>query len=150
TVAFDVLVAYLQVLHARSLRRVQEQYLRSAEAFLADARSRQQSGTAERNDVLRAEVQTAEARESGVTARQLELEALAGLNHALGRNAGLPLQVEEWSAEPGFALSLTESLESAAAQRQEIGIAREAVAAALKGRDAVAAEFLPKLYVLVG
>ncbi len=150
TVAFDVLTAYLQLLHARSLRRVQEQYLHSAEAFLADARARQRGGNAERNDVLRAEVQTADARENNVTARQLELEAMASLNHVLGRNPALPIQVPEWSAEPGFALSLTESLETAAAQRQEIGMAREAVAGAIQGRQAVAAEFLPKLYVLVG
>lgn len=150
TVAFDVLVAYLQVLHAQALAQVQEQYLRSARAFLADARSRHQAGTAERNDVLRADVQTSEAQESGVLARQQELEALAGLNHAMGRNAGLPIQVVSWSAEPGFRLSLSECLEMAAAQRQEIGMAQAAVAAALHGRDAAQAEYCPKVYVLVG
>lgn len=150
TVAFDVLVAYLQVLHARSVRRIQEQSLRNAEAFQDDAKARQRGGTAESNDVLRAGVLTAEAQEGGVSARQLELEALAGLNNAMGRNAGLPIRVEEWSAEPGFTLSLTESLETAAAQRQEIGMAREAVAAALQGRDAVKAEYLPRLFILSG
>jgi outer membrane protein TolC len=150
TVAFEVLVTYLQVLHTQALRRTQEQYHRNTEAFQEDARARQRGGTVERNDVLRAGVQSAEAQEGVITAKQQELEALAALNNAMGRNAGLPIQVEEWSAAPGFALSLTECLETAAAQRQEIGIARDVVAAAQHGREAVAAEFRPTLYMLGG
>jgi outer membrane protein TolC len=148
TVGFDVASAYLQVLRAGAVRRIQTEAIRRAEATLRDTRSRRAAGVAERDDVLRAEVQLAAAQEDLDVAREAELAALARLNNAMGRNAGLPLTVVGWTSQPPFGLSLVQCLQIAAAQRPEIGVAREAVAAAQAGRQAAAAEFLPKVYAL--
>jgi outer membrane protein TolC len=149
-VAFDVTAAYLSVLRAQAFVRVQELSVRRAEAVRDDARARRQGGVADRNDVLRAEVQLSETQEALVGARQAEYETLAQLNFTLGRNVSLPLRLADWTARPRFALSLPECLETAAAQRQEVGIARETVAAAGYGLDAARGDFLPQVYVRVG
>jgi len=148
TVEFDVAAAYLQTLQAGAIARIQEESIRRAEATLRDTRARRDAGVAENDDVLRGEVQLAAAREDLDLARQSEMAAAARLNNALGRNAGLPITVVEWDAQPRFGLSLVQCLELAATQRPEIGIASQAVAAAQYGRDAAAAEFRPKAYAL--
>jgi outer membrane protein len=148
TVAFDVAAAYLDALRANAVRIIQEDAIRRAEATLKDTRSRRAAGVAEREDVLRAEVQLSLARDALDVAEEAEWAALARLNNVMGRNASLPLQLVDWRAAPGFSLSLVQCLEIAAGQRLEIGVAREAVAAAQSGRQASAAEFLPRVYAL--
>jgi outer membrane protein TolC len=147
TVAFDVTSAYLRVLLAQASRLVQEQSIRRARAILDDTRVRREAGVADRDTVLRAEVQLSEAREALVTARQAEFDALARLNQALGRNASLPLRLVDWKARPGFDLSLPQCLEAAVAGRQEVAVAREAVAAAGHGLRAAEGEFFPRVYI---
>ena len=148
TVGFDVASAYLLALRAGATRRIQEEAIRRAEATLRDTRSRCAAGVSEKDDVLRAEVQLSAAEEDVDLARQAELTAIARLNNAMGRNASLPLTLVGWTSEPPFNLSLLQCLETAANQRAEIGIAREAVAAAQFGRESAAGEFLPKVYAL--
>jgi outer membrane protein TolC len=150
TVAYDATAAYLGVLLAQASRRVQEQAVRRAEAVRDDARARRKGGVAETDDVLRADVQRAEAAEALVTAQQAEFDALARLNYALGRNVSLPLRVVDWKDRPAFERSLPECLQAAVVGRREVAAAREAVAAARYGLDAVAADFLPQVYVRVG
>jgi outer membrane protein TolC len=103
---------------------------------------------AEKDDVLRGEVHLAAAEEDLDVADEAKLAALARLNNTLGRNASLPLSVNDWKSLPPLDLSLVQCLELAAARRPEIGIAREAVAAAQSSRQAAAAEFLPRVYIL--
>jgi len=171
TVEFDVAAAYLGILLARASRRVQEDSVRRAEAILFDTRARRQGGVAEREDVLRAEVQLSESREALILAREGELDAVARLNNVMGRNAGWPLEVIDLETQPltptplppgergaketplpsgergrGEGLALVQCLEQAATQRPEVGLAQQAVAAAQEGREAARAEFLPQIY----
>jgi len=148
TVQFDVAAAYLNVLLARASVLVQEEAIRHAEATLKDARARLEGGVADRDDVLRAEVQLSESRDAFVSAREAELVAVAQLNNVMGRNAALPLRVEDMRAPPPEASpSLAESLAIAAAERPEVDFAREAVVAAEEGLVAAKAAFLPRVYV---
>lgn len=156
TVGFDVGSAYLQALQARALRRIQEEAIRRARATLRDAVSRRVAGVAERDDILRADVQVAAAVEDFDLAGEKELGALARLNNAMGRQASLSLTVVDdttWSADVGAAspalpLSLVQCLEIAGSRRPEIAIARASAAAAEYGRQATAAEFYPRVYAL--
>jgi outer membrane protein len=100
-----------------------------------------------REDVLRAEVQLSESRAALVLAREGEFDAVASLNNVMGRNAGLPLEVIDLDVEPPLPGALAHLLEQAAAQRPEVGLARQAVAAAQEGRQAARGEFLPRVYV---
>jgi outer membrane protein TolC len=146
TVAFDVTAAYVEILLARASRRVQEDAIRQAEAILADTRARQEAGVLERDDVLRAEVQLSESRDFHVLAREAEFDAVARLNNAMGRNAGLPLEVIDIEPQPELPGTLANYLETAAQLRPEIGLARQVVAAAQEGREVARAEFLPRVY----
>ena len=118
TVAFDVAANYLQKLLTAAVRVVQDEAIRSAEATLKDTRARRAAGVADRDDVLRAEVQLSESRDALVVAQEAELAALARLNNVLGRNAGLPLELIDRKPRPEFSLTLVQCLETAAAQRR--------------------------------
>ncbi len=148
TVAFDVATGYLQALESKASRVIQEEAIRRAEATLHDTRSRRAAGVADKDDVLRSDVELAEAQDGLDIAEERELAALARLNNFMGRNASLALQLIENETTPPFRQSLIQCLELAAGQRREIGVARQASAAAQHGRQAVAAEFLPKVYAL--
>ncbi len=148
TVGFDVAAAYLEVLRAAAFRRIQEQAIRQARATLRDTHSRRAAGVADRDDVLRGEVHLAAAAEDLDLARETELAAVARLNNTMGRNAGLALRVVDWQSQPPLDLTLVQCLQQAAERRPEVGVAREAVAAAQSGRQAAAAEFRPRVYVL--
>ena len=146
TVRFDVAAGYMQALRAAAVRVVQEEAVPRAEATLKDTRSRRAAGVAEKDDVLRAEVQLSMAHDAVDIAQEEELAALARLNNFMGRNAALPLQLVEGKALPEFALSLVQCLEMAATQRREIGVARESIVAAESARNATAADFRPRIY----
>jgi outer membrane protein len=146
TIEFDVATAYLDVLLARSTRKVQDDAVRRAQAFLKDTESRRQEGVALNDDVLRAEVQLSESRAALVLAREGEWDALARLNNAMGRNAGLPLEVVEMDLQPPLPGALVDLLEQAADRRPEVGLARQAVVAAQEGRQAASAQFLPRIF----
>jgi outer membrane protein len=147
TVEFDVAAAYLDVLLARASRRVQEDAIRRAQATLDDTAARRTGGVALKENVLRAEVQLSESREALVVAREGEFNAVARLNNAMGRNAGFPLEVVDLESQPPLPGALAHLLEEAAAQRPEVGVAEEAVAAAQEGRQAAHGEFLPRIFV---
>jgi outer membrane protein TolC len=150
TVALDAATAYLQVLLAKAGEQTQRDAVRSAEAFLEDARAKRKAGTADRNDELRAEVLTAGETDKLVEARRQVAAAEAGLNNAMGRNPGLPVRVAELADPPPLGRPLAAYLDAAAATRPEVGIARDNVAAAVADRGARAAEFRPRVYTLAG
>ncbi|MFO0808382.1 MAG: TolC family protein [Gemmataceae bacterium] len=150
TVGFDVATAYVRVLLAQATALEQEQTVRRAESILKDTQARREGGVADRDDVLRAEVQLAEFREALVLAREMEYDSVARLNNAMGRNAALPLKVLDWPTRPKFECSLVECLETAASQRLEVRIARDAVAAAQFGLQAADADFYPRIFVMAG
>jgi outer membrane protein len=147
TVTFEVATAYVGVLLAQADRAVREQAIRQAQAILEDTRVRRRGGVADPDDVLRSEVLLAESRDLFVSAQQAELATLSRLNYAMGRNASFPLLVKDWKNWPRFAGSLTDCLQTAVAQRPEIGVAQEAVAVAQYGVQAANADFLPRLYI---
>jgi outer membrane protein TolC len=147
TVEFDVATAYLDVLLARAFHRVQVDAVRRAEATLDDTVAGSAGGVALREDVLRAQVQLSESREALVVAREAEFDALARLNNVMGRNAAWPLEVIDLEVRPPLRGALADLLERAAAERPEVGLARQAVAAAQEGSQAARGEFLPKIYV---
>jgi outer membrane protein TolC len=146
TVAFDVASAYFQVLATRAEVRVREDGLHTAESIRRDVGTRLAGGTAEREDVLRADVEVSRTAEELVAARQAVLDAKARLNQALGRPCGGPLPAADVARRPPFAESLEDCLRRAAATRPEIGAARHEVAGATEGERSARAEMLPRIY----
>src|SRR5262249_44050411 len=69
SVAFDVGVRYAGLLEAFAARAVAERTVERAEAVLKDAVNLEKQGVLTREDVLRAEVQLADARQASTAAR---------------------------------------------------------------------------------
>src|SRR5207302_6134138 len=109
--------------------------------------TRRRGGTADRNAVLRADVELAATREELVAAQEQVFDAEARLNVSLGRPISLPVRVVDLTAQPPFDQSLEDALQQAIARRQEIGIARETVAEAMSGVQAARGECLPHIYI---
>src|SRR5262249_16177135 len=104
-------------------------------------------GVGVKGGVVGAEVQVSESRDTLVLAREGEYNAVARLNNAMGRNAGWPLEVLDLEVQPPLPGALADLLELAAAQRPEVALTRQAVAAAEEGRQAARGEFLPRIFV---
>ena len=147
TVAFEIAQCYFRLLAAQSNLRVQEEALRQAESILADTQARFIAGVVQRETVLRADVEVSRVRQDLISARQSVQDSLSTLNVALGRSAQMPLAIIDVAAEPMPPISLTACLESAAVNRREIGMARQAVAEAWAGQQAAKGELMPKIYV---
>jgi outer membrane protein TolC len=147
TVAFDVASAYFQLLATRAEVRVREEAVRTAESIRRDVGTRRLGGTAEREDVLRADVEVSRTAEELIAARQATLDAEALLNQALGRSGGGPLMVADVARRPPLTESLEDSLRRAADLRPEIGAARQEMAGASEGELAARGEMLPKIYI---
>jgi outer membrane protein len=146
TIAFEAAQAYFRVLAAQMAWQVRDEAMRDAERILEDTRARRAGGVAERESVLRAEVELSQAKQYLLAARQEVLSAEATLNVVMGRPAQLPLQVVDVIAQPAFHQTLDDCIGWAAADRREIRIAREAVAEAQGGVQAARGELLPKIY----
>ncbi len=97
TLVHEVTRGYYQVLAAQAFVTVQTAALASLEESLRVAGERFASGSAVRTDVLNLEVQTAQARENLIRARNGVQLAIAALNTAIGHEAvseaGLPTPV---------------------------------------------------------
>jgi outer membrane protein TolC len=148
TIAYETAAGYYHLLLTRAILRIREQATKQAEAILKDTTARLENGTADRNMLMRAQVEVSESREALVAAQEQVYDAAARLNVVLGRNISLPLDLIDASAPPAdVTRSLEECLELAVAQREEINVVRRSVAEALYGEQAARAEFLPRVYV---
>src|SRR5262249_58153483 len=141
SVAFDVSVRYAEVLEAYAARAVAERTVERAEAVLKDAVNLEKRGVLTREDVLRAEVQLADARQALTSARSRVSIAHAALNRAIGITVGYPTVVTEATlpiatpaplappqpAPSDFDLGLEECLELAVRNRPEFVVIQKAI-----------------------
>jgi outer membrane protein TolC len=156
-VAFDVSVRYAELLEAYADRATAERTVERAEAVLRDAVNLEKRGVLTREDVLRAEVQVADARQALTSARSGVSIAHAALNRSIGITVGYPTVVTEADlpiatpaplappqpAPPEFARGLEECLALAAQNRPEFVVVQKAIVSAARGVDAARAEYLP-------
>jgi outer membrane protein TolC len=146
TTAYEVSAAYSRVLQAQAALRVGREAVRLAESVLAISRKSREAGLVPGDQVLRAEVQLAQARRSVVTAQKSLRVSVAALNQAIGFNVSTPTEVVDWTENPAFELTLAQCLERAVENRREFQVARQAIEAAAEGERAARADFLPRIY----
>lgn len=147
TTAFDVTVAYFQVLFAEAAKAVATESLRRADIHLTVARNMLQEGAADPDDVLRAEVQQAEMQQQLVSARTNTQIAVAALNRVIGINVSYPTEILPIEEEPPFTLSLLDCLQLAVDNRLEMRIIERAVANAQSQARSVKGDFMPRITV---
>jgi outer membrane protein TolC len=145
TIANEVAVAYYQVLRTRALRRTAGEAVRRAEDELDVARKLSKGGVIEREKVLRAQVQVAQARRALDAAEAAEAIAVAALNLAIGLQVNTPTCVAETDSLPPFSLGLCECLQTAINQRREFQVARRTIQVSQEGVRVAKADFAPRI-----
>ncbi|OIO90361.1 MAG: hypothetical protein AUJ92_19075 [Armatimonadetes bacterium CG2_30_59_28] len=120
-------VAYFSVLRAEALRVVVAEALELAREHLRVANAHFDAGTVPKFDVLRSEVEVAQAEEFLVQADNAISLAGASFNSALGRPVDSPVALEAVDASGLRTPSLEESLDLAMQQRPELRVAEKSV-----------------------
>jgi outer membrane protein TolC len=152
----DVQLVYYDVLLAAQQITVQEASVELLTNELTDTTRRFEAGTVPRFNVLRAEVELANARPKLINARnnfrisKNNLANLLGLNVPPGTFADIPLQLSgKLEAEP-FDLELPRAIDTALEKRSELGALRKSEA--LRKEDVINAKagFKPALQGYVG
>lgn len=155
SVGYDVSVRYTEVLEAYATLAVAERTVERAGEVLRDAANLEKRGVLTREDVLRAEVQLADARQAQTSARSGVTIAHASLNRAIGITVGLPTRVTEAAlpvaglppsnppGPPDFKPGLEECLELAVRNRPELVVVQKSIQASARGVDAARADYLP-------
>lgn len=96
----DIRGVFLQVLFAKRSLQVATESVAQLEAHLRDAKTFFRQGLTAENDVLRAEVALADAKQREVTASKQLLITRARLNRLLGLDEGTELDLAEWERLP--------------------------------------------------
>ncbi len=96
----DIGSAFLQVLLVRRTLHVATESVAQLEAHLRDAEALFRQGLTPRNDVLKAEVALADAKQRQTTVAKQLLITRARLNRLLGLDEGTELELAEWDKLP--------------------------------------------------
>jgi outer membrane protein len=143
--AFEVVRAYIAVLRAQKAAELSTQQVKALEAQAAQAQAFYEGGVIPKNDLLKAEVELANARQILIRAQnQVEL-ARAHFNYALGEDLDTPLQLEELQESSPSAVELKTAIQTAWDQRPELQELAQAIEAARRGVSAAQSRFLPQL-----
>ncbi len=156
TVLENVRRQYYQVLLAEALIRVQEESVELLNRELTDERNRFEAGTVPRFNVLRAEVEVANARPLLIRARnsyriaQLELAKLLGIDFQSSGIATLPFNLTgRMIYEPGK-IDLENSINLALERRAFLKIQRLAILQEVEQIKIAAAGYKPRLSAVGG
>ncbi len=139
--------AYFGLAAAQEAEAVAGKKLARAEDHLRLAAARKEAGAAPRADVVRAQVDVADARLALERAASVVRIARGDLNTAMGLSAEIPVEIDGKPRDvaPPTALQIREALDLAIHERPEIKAARKRIEAATKGVDAARSAFGPKV-----
>jgi outer membrane protein len=149
-------VAYDDVLVADQQIRVQEASVKLLSNELEDVRRRFEAGTVPRFNVLRAEVELANARPRLITARNQfriaknNLVNLLGYNLPTGVLEDIPLRLTDSLEAPAYNIDLPIAVARAFEQRAEIGVLRKAEKLRREDVTSAKAGYKPSLQIFGG
>jgi outer membrane protein len=143
--AFEVVRAYIAVLRSQKAAELSAQQVKALGAQAAQAQAFYDGGVISKNDLLKAEVELANARQVLIrTQNQVEL-AKAHFNYVLGQDLHTPVQLEELQEVQPSVIDLQGAIQTAWEQRPELQELAQAIAAARRGVATTQSQFLPQL-----
>ncbi len=143
--AFEVVRAYIAVLRAQKAAELSTQQVKALEAQTAQAQAFYEGGAIPKNDLLKAEVELANARQILIRAQnQVEL-ARTHFNYALGENLDTPLQIEELEESQPSVVELKTAIHTAMDRRPELQELAQSIEAARREVSAAQSQFFPQL-----
>jgi outer membrane protein len=144
----QVRAGYFNILRAKKFLAVAEQQVRQFEAQLGVTKAFFEVGIVPKNDVLQAEVQLANAKQSLVKVENDLAIAKSSFNLLLRREINTPLEVVDILEHRSFSLGMEASLEEAFRQRTEIKAAQINIDQAKEGVKMTRSGFLPMVNLL--
>ncbi len=123
-IVLQVRVGYFNILRAEKFLDVAQQQVKQFEAQLEVTKAFFDVGIVPKNDVLQAEVNLANARQSLIKAENDVATAKASFNILLRREINAPLEVVDILAYKPFPLGFEAALEEALRQRPEVKAAQ--------------------------
>jgi outer membrane protein len=141
----QVRVGYFNILRAEKFADVANQQVKNFEAQLEVTKAFFDVGIVPKNDVLQAEVQLANAKQSLAKAANDVATAKASFNIVLRREVDTPLEVVDILAYKAFPLSFGQSLEEAFRLRPEIKKAQISIDQAKESVKIARSEFFPTI-----
>ncbi len=152
TVIFSVSQAYYSLLADLDSKRIATERLARGEDHLRLARERKEAGAVPRADVMRAQVEVANARLSLVRAASSVRIAGGNLNRTMGLSPELPIAIgkEEQPLATPDAINLSEAYVHAGRNRPEVRAADQAIRGSESGVAAARSSFGPRLKAEAG
>ena len=144
----EVKIAYYDILRSQRVLETAEQSVTMLTAHRERAQNYFNVGMIPKNDLLHAEVELANARQSRTRAANSVEMAKARFNIVLKRSIATPVRVADNLVYSSFGRSLEECLETAAKRRPEVKISELKAAQAGKIVKAAQSEYLPTLSAL--
>ena len=144
----QVRVGYFNILRAEKFLVVAEQQVKQFEAQLAVTNAFFEVGIVPKNDVLLADVNLANAKQSQVRAENDLATAKASFNILLRREINIPFEVVDILEYKAFPLTYQESIEESLRQRPEIKTAQLNIDQAKEGVKVARSGFLPTISLL--
>lgn len=142
-VRLDATTAYFKLLQTRNLMELNRESVDRLAAHLANVKLKHQAGTVAKTDVLRSEVELADAEQSLIRAENNHQLALASLNHVLGLPLDAEIAVKEVLSYKTAVVVLPDCVEYALKHRLEVGQAKASVAAAGQSVNIAASGYRP-------
>ncbi len=140
---FRVKESYYSILVAEKFAEVAEQSLGLLDAHLRDIERFMETGLVARVDLLRTEVQRADAEQRFNSARNAVDLAKSAFNNLLDRSLDMPVKVKDVLAYEPRVISLEEATKIALEQRPEIGALETALRIAERGVRLSQADYFP-------
>ena len=141
----DVTTAYYNLLHTRNLVVVAQEAVNNLTEHLKNVQAHYEVGTVAKSDLLRSEVELANARQNLIKAQNVASLAEASLNNLIGLPLDSELVLAEELQYQKVEITLEECISYALANRPEAAQAKLAIAIAEEGRDIAKSGYLPTI-----
>jgi TolC family type I secretion outer membrane protein len=129
----DATTAYFGVLQARNLVKISQDSVDSLAAHLKNVQAQYDVGTVAKSDVLRSEVELANAQQSLIKAQNSYDLAMASLNNVLGLPLDSQVSIKEELAYAKYPLPLESAIKYAMGNRPEVAQTAAAIQSAREG-----------------
>ncbi len=149
-VAFEFILAYLDLLEAEKMLDVAEEEVRMFSAHLKDTDAMYKEGLITKNDLLQAEVMSSDSEQREVSARNTRDIAMSRLNSLLTRPLDEEIAVEELDSSPVVDMSLNEAWRLAEENRSEPQAFKKQIMSKEEELKSIKAEYLPEIYLSGG
>lgn len=144
-IMLNAITAYYNVLQARNMLQVNQESVDSLAAHLKNVELQYDVGIVAKSDVLRSQVELANAQQNLIKAQNAYDLSLANLNNVIGLPLDSQIKVKEELTREPYTLSLDQSVEYALANRPEFFQAKATIDSARQGVRVAKSGFLPSL-----